>query len=332
MFRSIGRACAFAAALAFLGVVPPAEAGIRTRSLPPVPDRVESALVARAVAATAPRIHCLVEIEPGMGARAFADEDVRLLRPAGGRRWLASVPVTAIRERALARGVVVAWDLGPSDRCPPGFVASFGAIGPDEPVSLRIKVFADASLEDVTASIVVAGGRVALSARTLGFVDASVPRAFLETALANDDVRWIERAPDEPVLANDNMRVDADVNSVQGIGLDGAGVLIGMWDGGRPDPTHPDLVGRITLGEPGLIAQPHPTHVAGTLLGSGANSVNQGGSSLQWRGVATAAEAVCYEPSGAALEVEDAILTYDIDLTTNSWVYPISESNGNCAL
>jgi hypothetical protein len=122
------------------------------------------------------------------------------------------------------------------------------------------------------------------------------------------------------------------VNSVQGIGLDGAGVLIGMWDGGRPDPTHPDLVGRITLGEPGLIAQPHPTHVAGTLLGSGATSVNQGGSSLRWRGVATAAEAVCYDPSGAALEVEDAILTYDIDLTTNSWVYPISESNGNCAL
>lgn len=51
-------------------------------------------------------------------------------------------------------------------------------------------------------------------------------------------------------------------------GLSGRGVVIGAWDEGIVQASHPDLTGRVTLAETGTIAG-HSTHVAGTLIGSG---------------------------------------------------------------
>jgi hypothetical protein len=150
----------------------------------------------------------------------------------------------------------------------------------------------------------------------------------LAWALAErDDVRWIEEAPRAGVLANDSMRLSASVNPVQALGIDGTGILIGMWDGGIADSTHPDLAGRIDVGEPGISPHFHSTHVAGIAIGDGTDSENQGGIPEQWRGVATGARIVAYGLFGAIAEVDSAIQVWDIDLSTNSWVMPIDSLN-----
>lgn len=64
------------------------------------------------------------------------------------------------------------------------------------------------------------------------------------------------------VLSNSNLIFDAPYN------LDGAGVLVGHWDGGQVDTDHPDLAGRVqNLDSAGISS--HATHTAGTILGSG---------------------------------------------------------------
>jgi hypothetical protein len=106
-----------------------------------------------------------------------------------------------------------------------------------------------------------------------------------------------------------------------------------MWDSGMPDSLHPDLVGRVTPGEPFLFTTLHSTHVAGVAIGDGTNSFNQGGGNIQWRGVATEASIVNYSVPDAIAELEPAILSYDIDISTNSWVYPVNEDTlQNCDL
>ncbi|MDX1251505.1 MAG: S8 family serine peptidase [Gammaproteobacteria bacterium] len=51
-------------------------------------------------------------------------------------------------------------------------------------------------------------------------------------------------------------------------GLTGGGVVIGAWDEGIVQASHPDLAGRVTAAETGTVSG-HSTHVAGTLVGSG---------------------------------------------------------------
>lgn len=51
-------------------------------------------------------------------------------------------------------------------------------------------------------------------------------------------------------------------------GLDGTGVVVGHWDGGRVDSDHPDFEGRVQNYEQGQVSS-HATHTAGTILGGG---------------------------------------------------------------
>jgi hypothetical protein len=63
----------------------------------------------------------------------------------------------------------------------------------------------------------------------------------------------------------------------------------------------------------------HPTHVAGTVMGSGAGSAAQGGSPGQWKGVAPGASLRSYRgsPLGTA-DYADAIAN-GVSISTNSW-------------
>lgn len=53
--------------------------------------------------------------------------------------------------------------------------------------------------------------------------------------------------------------------------LDGTGVVVGEWDGGAILATHGDFGGRVSVKETGSLSS-HATHVAGTILGSGAGN------------------------------------------------------------
>ncbi|HET6563956.1 MAG TPA: S8 family serine peptidase [Xanthomonadales bacterium] len=56
-----------------------------------------------------------------------------------------------------------------------------------------------------------------------------------------------------------------------GLGLDGSGMTMAMWDGGAIVPGHPDFAGRLEQVDGASEVSGHSTHVAGTLAGSGAN-------------------------------------------------------------
>ena len=78
-----------------------------------------------------------------------------------------------------------------------------------------------------------------------------------------------------------------------GLNLDGSGMTMAEWDGGAIYTLHPDLIGRVTQVDGATEISGHSTHVAGTLIGSGA-------ALLDSRGMAYAAllSGVCLANAG----------------------------------
>ncbi|WP_338349979.1 S8 family serine peptidase [Nonlabens tegetincola] len=72
-----------------------------------------------------------------------------------------------------------------------------------------------------------------------------------------------------------------------GLNIEGQGMLAGVWDGGYTRQTHVDLINRVTYGEPNKSLSDHATHVGGTIISSGDNSIVR-------RGVAPQASIVSY--------------------------------------
>ena len=111
-------------------------------------------------------------------------------------------------------------------------------------------------------------------------------------ALSNKDgVQWITEAPPPKTTHNDGIRARTNVNTVKATpyNLSGTNVDLGIWDGGKVD-AHIDFSGRLTVVDGSATVSSHGTHVAGTMAGDGSNSTNQGGTALQWRGMAPAAD------------------------------------------
>ena len=83
----------------------------------------------------------------------------------------------------------------------------------------------------------------------------------------------------------------------QGLELDGAGMTVGEWDAGAVYFAHPDLAGRVTQGDTPESISNHSTHVAGTLIGSGAGLYPQA------RGMAYAAHLKAWDGNSDTAEM-----------------------------
>lgn len=309
-------------------VAPGARAGLRSRELSSSFSFVEPTLESRASRLEAlgiSRLHAIVEVTPANRARA-EEGGVRLLHSIDGDLWLASLPGSATSRGLVPSGVVRAWDLRPEDRHDVQLL-SVARRSFDGRVLLRVKTFADVDLAEVRARLTAAGAVIRRESTLFTRFEIAAFEEDLDAILDIDAVRWVEASPGAPEDANNGMRFDAEVNAPQGLGYGGAGVVLGMWDSGMPDPAHPDLSGRVVAGQSGLALTLHPSHVAGIAIGNGANSAAQGGSALQWRGVASESHLVAYDAIDAIDEFDDAISAHDIDLSTNSWVYPVTPSN-----
>jgi len=302
----------------------PAAAGLRSRELPVLPGELDPELSQRAATGAMERVHAIVEVVPGKRAEAERAGSI-LLRSIDGHLWLASLPARDVIEGKLPSGVGRAWDLQAQDRAAPDVHQN--VLGANGVHLVRVKWFEDAALDEIREILRESGAVLVHEAPRLRFADVRASSAQVAALLEADPVRWIESAPSPVEYTNNGLRFDAEVNSVQDLGYSGEGILLGMWDSGMPDAAHPDLAGRVTAGEGGLVVLLHPTHVAGVAIGNGANSVAQGGTPLQWRGVATQASAVVYNAINAVTEIDSAIHTHDIDLSTNSWVYSVSPAN-----
>ncbi len=105
-----------------------------------------------------------------------------------------------------------------------------------------------------------------------GFV-VELPRDQISKLAQDASVKYIE--PALPALGENNAeirsRVGADVAQSLPIDLDGSGVSLMIYDGGTVRATHTDFGGRVSIRDTAA-ARNHATHVAGTILGSGAAS------------------------------------------------------------
>ncbi len=81
------------------------------------------------------------------------------------------------------------------------------------------------------------------------------------------------------VAAADTVNADElQPGGISGLNLDGSGVRIGIWDGGRVRLTHQEFGGRVVAGTDTSGNSSHATHVAGTIGASGVSATAK-----EWR-------------------------------------------------
>ncbi len=208
------------------------------------------------------------------------------------------------------------------------------AMEADGTAHLRIKYFDDVSAQSAVDESRRFGAEDIHRVDALHEVKIRLPADLLGELLKADWVRWVEEAPPPAIPMNDGVRTNTGAEIVQTWpdGLSGAGVTLGVWDEGNVDSGHPDFAGRVILAEPGGVVALHATHVAGTMAGNGARSVDFGGSPGQWRGMAPEARIVSYDFAEPIPEHDEAINTYNIVASQNSWGFRIAEFMRNCDL
>ena len=154
---------------------------------------------------------------------------------------------------------------------------------------------------------------------------------------AIEGVAWVAPARGRRVPLNEASRVAIGVGALQAApwALEGAAQVAGVWDGGPPNPDHPDLAGRLvyadTSGSAHCADCAHATHVACTIAGSGEGSLAAGGVARQWRGMAPAAALMAYDFYGDLLaEYRAAWRDRGVRASNNSWGYCVDPGDPGC--
>ncbi len=161
-------------------------------------------------------------------------------------------------------------------------------------------------------------------------IDVVVPIGQVAELPQLEQVFFVEPALPEPIEDNNSSRQNINADAVQAApyNLDGSGVMLAQWDGGRADATHGDFGGRLIQTDASALST-HATHVAGTVMGSGA------GSSGTYRGMAPGAQMLTKQWFGSGSEAfndyQNAIAGYAARVSQNSWGYgpgdPASQSS-----
>lgn len=307
-------------------------------------DPARNLIAARAARPGAETVHVLVQLDrvPDPVARETLERaGVRLLGYVPEQAYFAAVRVDA--DLAAAAGAGLRW-LGavyPEDKLSETLRAGTPgrwAVEPDGRVRLRVWPFEDVPLTRLRAVLAQAGCEVGRESPDTGELEVRAALEAVPVLAGLDEVRWVEEVPPPIALFNDGLRTNLQVHEVEAppYGLSGAGVVVGIWDGGWVDIDHPDLAGRVVRGE-ASVPQPrnrHATHVAGTLAGSGVASESAGGLPRQWRGVAPGAGLVSYDVNTGPLIEEHRFAreNHNAVISQNSWGITVSEFFGNCHL
>lgn len=190
------------------------------------------------------------------------------------------------------------------------------AVNSDGTVSVYVRFYEDVQLAQALEVLDRVGAaaeqrdRLLFNQRLLARIR---PEQLLELA-ASERVRGLSEIPAPPADNNLQSAQASNVDVVQAapFNLDGAGVVLGMWESGNPQADHPDLTPRIVAIE-GSETQ-HGTHVAGTILGSGVNFPAA-------LGMAPAAgNLFSYTSAGnVADEQSDAVADNGIVISNHSW-------------
>lgn len=91
-----------------------------------------------------------------------------------------------------------------------------------------------------------------------------------------------------------------------GLNLNGAGVTLGVWDGGRVRTTHQEFGGRAVQRDGAATLVAHSSHVSGTMIGAGLSPAGGGYPAGQSKGMSFAASLDCYDFNSDAAEMSSA--------------------------
>lgn len=212
---------------------------------------------------------------------------LELLRPLDGHAWfatlsstlaadalaaeisaVAAIPLDAKLHPSLAAGPIPSWS-----RLVPRVEA--GLDTNRSYVAVYLHVHADADRRELPGLLAEHGGGLLTELRSIDAVVAWIPLDALEALTAEDDVMYVE--PPLPPLSTTNAEnravVGADTLASTPYDLDGSGVTVMVYDGGRAYP-HADFGSRLTQGPSDTSGadSSHATHVAGTIGGDGSES------------------------------------------------------------
>jgi hypothetical protein len=315
---------------------------VRLKSREFVPDPgVEQAVSKRQQDASLDeRIHVLVQfwqVPTDAEQATLENAGVKLLAYVPANTWFASIPAgLSLQSDALA-GIRWIGAIQPEDRTALSIrTGGIGqhAVNDDGTVSLDVYFFADVT--NVKVSQLLTEYKAVIEAKSSEFHRFTIrlDRQAI-SLLANEDVvQWVTEAAPPKTVDNDGVRARTNVDIVQAApyNLSGSGVDLGEWDGGRVD-THIDFSNRLIVVDSSASVGDHATHVAGTMAGDGSNSASQGGTSFQWKGMAPGADIISYYWDNNLTDHNDAINTYGIELSQNSWGYTVDEGwFDNCYL
>lgn len=299
------------------------------RTFTPEPG-VDPALQSLALAQTSGRIHVLLQMDhiPTPKERAaLAAQGIELQEYVPQQAWIASVPAAKAVTLASRPGIRWVGPWGATDKLSPRLqTGDFPewTVHESGQVQVMVLLHADVSLTEGETLVAAHDGVVAGSISTPRALTVWVMPDHLPALAAEEGVLWIEEGTPPLTPTNDGVRAALKVDSLHTSGLTGSGVKLFVFDTGTVD-THNAFTGRLTVID-STAAQPHPTHVAGTAAGDGANSPP--GRDL--RGVAPAASiySAGYEQTGGTIfwdnagdiEADYAMArnTYGVDLGTNS--------------
>ena len=265
------------------------------------------------------RVHILVQLDfiPRETAKStLAAAGLKLLAYVPDNAWIASVS-TADPDAALALpGVMWAGELTVDDKLDPAIRAGeWGAwnLAPDDTAVIYVAIHKDESLETGRRIVEAHGGRATSEVVGINILFVEIPKNNIYGLAAEDCVQWIEQAGPPLNEANDGIRnqIGVDVVTAAPYNLDGSGIDVLVYDSGRAG-VHADFGTRLIQADLSSISQ-HSTHVAGTVGGDGSNSTAEGGSTLQWRGMAPAVDLISYGIEGSTSDIYFYDYTADIE-------------------
>jgi len=205
-----------------------------------------------------------------------------------------------------------------SDKITLPLAVSTAMTKPSDKVTATVLFFDGISYRQASSLISSMGGVVLDKQMLYGDrLTVELPAGSVAKTALSDSVRIIEAGPREKITLNMRSAKASNVVAARSnFGLYGSGVVGGIWDGGAVG-NHPDLEGRIIRGEKSKVSD-HATHVAGTIVGSGALRPSA-------EGMAPLASLVSFDFKGdVPSEMASAVRDYGISFSNNSWSY----SNG----
>lgn len=284
-------------------------------------------------------VHVVVQLAeiPNLDTRAaLAEAGITLGQPLTGKAYFALVKADFNRKAGVLAKVRWADVYRGDDKLSPSLkreAALTWARRTPGRIELIVTLFSDANMEESIRRIKVLGANIVGIAAAAHILTVSLPGGRQADLAKLDSVRYIEPSVPPGRGESDRARgfIGADVGAIPAGRPNGAGVVVGVFEGAHAQTTHPDFGARVTQGDGGAVTfGAHATMTAGMIAGSGAKSVVNGATTAnQWRGVAPGASVrtynyLNYAPGGDAItdyinDVTDAVRNDGVHSMANSW-------------